>query len=597
MSFNISPFKSYNSMIIDLQWVLGELKRDQWITVEDAHTVAAMPESQKQAHWHPLQRVAESNLRRQMLPVVDLDLNLLTEWLAQKAGLSVYHIDPMKVDVPSITQVMSYPFASRHGILAVEVLPGEVIIATAQPFHTEWQQGLVQVVRNKTFSMVIVSPADLHRYTLEFYNLSKSVAKANTAPGQTVPSNFEQLLQIGELKAADANDQHVVKIVDWLLQYAFDQRASDIHLEPRRDKGRIRFRIDGVLHGVYELPAVVMSAVISRIKILGRMNVAEKRRPQDGRLKTATPDGNETELRLATLPTAFGEKLVLRIFDPDVLVRSFQQLGFTPENHRLWQSFVEKPNGIVLVTGPTGSGKTTTLYSTLKQIANSTVNVCTIEDPIEMVEMSFNQMQVQPQMDLGFAEGLRALLRQDPDIIMVGEIRDLETAEMAIQAALTGHLVISTLHTTDAASAVTRLIDLGVAPYLVAATVNGVMAQRLLRTLCAQCKEATTITNDQWRLMTAPWKAKAPEHVYQPQGCLACRETGYYGRVGVYEIMAMTHELKELISENANIDAIRQKAFAQGMRSLRLGGAQKVAHGFTTVEEVLRVTPSVTAKS
>jgi len=576
-------------------WVLEELKRDQWLSSEDANMIAGLPGASRQVMAHPFTQIASANIKRDLLPAVDLDVTLLTEWLAQKASLPVYNIDPMKVDVPAITQVMSYQFAHRHAILAVEVNPTEIVIATSQPFHMEWQQGLAQVVRNKQFRMVIVNPADLLRYTLEFYNLSKSVANATTKDPMK-GSNFEQLLQIGELKAADANDQHIVKIVDWLLQYAFDQRSSDIHLEPRRDKGRIRFRIDGVLHDVYELPPVVMAAVVSRIKILGRMNVAEKRRPQDGRLKTATPDGQETELRLATLPTAFGEKLVMRIFDPDVLVRSFQELGLTVDNYTLWQSFVSKPNGIVLVTGPTGSGKTTTLYSTLKQMANSRVNVCTIEDPIEMVEASFNQMQVQPQMDLGFAEGLRALLRQDPDIIMVGEIRDLATAEMAIQAALTGHLVISTLHTTDAASAVTRLIDLGIAPYLVAATVNGVMAQRLLRTLCPECKAPTHLTQEQWRLMTSPWKAKKPEQVYQPQGCLACRETGYYGRIGVYEILSMSHELKELVSDNSSIDVIRQKAFEQGMKSLRLAGAQKVAHGLTTVEEVLRVTPSVTAK-
>lgn len=596
-STQVTPFRSTHSFTLDLRWVLDELIRDQWISVEDANMVAGLPQGHSQMHMHPLQRVAEARLRRQLLPSVDLDITLLTEWMSLKSGLDVFHVDPMKVDVPAITAVMSYQFAHRHGILAVNVESHEILIATAEPFHTEWEQGLAQVVRNKSFKRVLVNPTDLHKYTLEFYNLSKSVAKANTSPGQSKVNSFEQLLQIGDLKAADANDQHIVKIVDWLLQYAFDQRSSDIHLEPRRDKGRIRFRIDGVLHDVYELPAVVMSAVVSRIKILGRMNVAEKRRPQDGRLKTATPDGNETELRLATLPTAFGEKLVMRIFDPDVLVRSFQELGLTTENYETWQTFVTKPNGIVLVTGPTGSGKTTTLYSTLKQLASSRVNVCTIEDPIEMIEPSFNQMQVQSQMDLGFAEGLKALLRQDPDIIMVGEIRDLETAEMAIQAALTGHLVISTLHTTDAASAVTRLIDLGVAPYLVAATVNGVMAQRLLRTLCPECKSSTTIAEDQWRMMTAPWRAKMPEAVYQPEGCLACRDTGYYGRVGVYEIMPMTHELKELVSQNAPLESIRQLAFKQGMKSLRLGGAQKVAHGLTTFEEVLRVTPSVSAKS
>ncbi len=250
----------------------------------------------------------------------------------------------------------------------------------------------------------------------------------------------------------------------------------------------MRFRIDGVLHDVYELPAAIMAAVTSRLKILSRLNVAEKRKPQDGRLKTKSPEGDEIELRISTLPTAFGEKMVMRVFDPDVLVRSFEQLGFTKEDHETWNKMTSHPHGIIFVTGPTGSGKTTTLYSTLKQLATSEVNVCTIEDPIEMVEPSFNQMQIQANIDVDFAQGVKAMLRQDPDIIMIGEIRDLQTADMAIQAALTGHLVLSTLHTNDAPSSVTRLIDLGVPPYMISATVLGVMAQRLVRTLCPSCK-------------------------------------------------------------------------------------------------------------
>src|SRR5262249_39899439 len=307
-------------------------------------------------------------------------------------------------------------------------------------------------------------PQDLARYTLEFYTMARSVAKASDA-GLEVSSvtNFEQMLELGALKSPDANDAHIVNIVDWLLQYAFDQRASDIHIEPRREKGHVRFRIDGVMHPVYELPAAVNAAVTSRLKILGRMDVAEKRRPQDGRIKTKGQEGNEVELRLSTLPTAFGEKMVLRIFDPDVLLRSFQELGLVGDDLARWNQMIHAHTGIVLVTGPTGSGKTTTLYSSLKQLATPEVNVCTIKDPTELVEPALNQMQVHHNINLSFASGVRSLLRQDPDIIMVGEIRDLETAEMAIQAALTGHLVISTLHTNDAPTAVTRLLDLGVA--------------------------------------------------------------------------------------------------------------------------------------
>jgi len=383
----------------------------------------------------------------------------------------------------------------------------------------------------------------------------------------------------------------VVNIVDWLLQYAFDQRASDIHVEPRRDKGLIRFRIDGILHHVYELPKAVNAAVTSRLKILGRMDVAEKRRPQDGRVKTVSQDGDEIELRLSTLPTAFGEKMVMRIFDPDVLLRSFQELGLSGEDYARWHGMTHASNGIVLVTGPTGSGKTTTLYSSLKQLATPEVNVCTIEDPIEMVEPTFNQMQVQHNIEVSFASGVRALLRQDPDIIMIGEIRDLETAEMAIQAALTGHLVISTLHTNDAPTAISRLLDLGLPPYMIRATLLGVMAQRLVRTLCPHCKIEEPVDEEAWRLLTRPFKVKPPAHFFAPKGCLECRDTGYLGRMGVYEILPMNPDVQALVREDTDLDNIRKAGFADGMRTLRLSGAQKVGAGLTTVAEVLRVTP------
>ncbi|PXZ65362.1 GspE/PulE family protein, partial [Pseudomonas aeruginosa] len=319
--------------------------------------------------------------------------------------------------------------------------------------------------------------------------------------------------------------------------------------------------------------------------------VAEKRKPQDGRVKTKTPDGAEVELRLSTLPTAFGEKMVMRIFDPEVLLKSFDQLGFSADDLRRWQSMTSQPNGIILVTGPTGSGKTTTLYTTLKQLATDEVNVCTIEDPIEMIEPSFNQMQVQHNIDLTFASGVRALLRQDPDIIMVGEIRDLETAEMAIQAALTGHLVLSTLHTNDSPTAITRLLELGVPYYLIRATVLGVMAQRLVRTLCPHCKAPMQLADSDWHELTRPWSAPPPSGAHQAVGCLECRDTGYRGRAGVYEIMLLSDSLKELITADTDLVALRRQAYKEGTRSLRLSGAQKVAAGISTLEEVLRVTP------
>ena len=456
-----------------------------------------------------------------------------------------------------------------------------------------WESMLTQTLRSRRIRRVICNPADLSRYQLEFYTIARSAAKAEES-GMEVSTitNFEQMLELGSMKSPEANDAHVVNIVDWLLQYAFDQRASDIHIEPRRDKGLIRFRIDGVLHHVYELPNLVNAAVTSRLKILGRMDVAEKRRPQDGRVKTVSPEGDEIELRLSTLPTAFGEKMVMRIFDPDVLLRSFTELGLSGDDYKRWHGMTHASNGIVLVTGPTGSGKTTTLYSTLKQLATDEVNVCTIEDPIEMVEPSFNQMQVEHNIDVSFASGVRALLRQDPDIIMIGEIRDLETAEMAIQAALTGHLVISTLHTNDAPTAVTRMLDLGVPPYMIKATVLGIMAQRLVRTLCPHCKVEEEVDQEAWGLLTRPFKVKAPAQVYAPQGCLECRDTGYLGRMGIYEILPMTSKMQALVSAEADLDALRKTGFSEGMRSLRLSGAQKVGAGVTTIAEVLRVSPA-----
>jgi general secretion pathway protein E len=386
----------------------------------------------------------------------------------------------------------------------------------------------------------------------------------------------------------------VIHIVDWILQYAFDQRASDIHLEPKREQGVVRFRIDGVLHQVYQVPPGVMNAMTSRIKLLGRMDVVERRRPQDGRIKTRIggEGGREVEIRLSTLPTAFGEKLVMRIFDPEVVVRSYAELGFSDAEAGVWAQLIERPSGIILVTGPTGSGKTTTLYSTLKQIATDEVNVSTVEDPIEMVDPSLNQMQVQAGIDLGFADGLRALMRQDPDVIMVGEVRDKETADMAVQAALTGHLVFSTLHTNDAAASIARLIELGVASYLVNATVVGILAQRLVRTLCPHCKALDAkLDAAVWHELVAPWRSPAPAHVGRPVGCLECRRTGYLGRTGLIELLVMTDPLRHLISEGAEIQRIRKQAAREGLRSLRVSGAEKIAHGLTTVEEVLRAAP------
>jgi general secretion pathway protein E len=572
-----------------------------WL-VEDRLLEGALAEQLKKerryyrGNQHPLVILADHKLKAVGAAGRPLTLDALTEWLAKRVGMEYLHIDPLKIDFSAVTEVMSSAYATRFRILPVGVNTKEAVIATAEPYVREWEHELSAILK-LGIKRVIANPADIERYQVEFYNLAKSVKGANrNAVGSASLSNFEQLVELGSgNKQLDANDAHIVRVVDWLWQYAFEQRASDIHIEPRREVGIVRFRIDGVLHQVYQIPVAVLQAMTSRIKILGRMDVVEKRRPQDGRVKTRTLDGDEVELRLSTLPTAFGEKLVMRIFDPEVLIRDFRELGFTDEDHQRWKEMTERPNGIVLVTGPTGSGKTTTLYSTLKQLATPDVNVCTVEDPIEMVEPLFNQMQVQPAIDLGFAEGLRALMRQDPDIIMVGEIRDLETAEMAVQAALTGHLVLSTLHTNDAPSAVTRLLELGVAPYLLNATVNGVMGQRLLRTLCSKCKRKTELNRsedvDAWDALVAPWKSKRPSAVYKPVGCLECRMTGYQGRLGIYETLVCSSGIKDLVAANADVARMRDQAYKEGMKPLRISGAMKVAAGLTTIDEVLKVAP------
>ncbi|MDP1680730.1 MAG: GspE/PulE family protein [Burkholderiales bacterium] len=575
-----------------LKDVLADLLADGHIPKDAGNDLLAAQRSER-ADQHPLALIHAQKWRSLQPPHAVLNMEFLIEWLAGKAGLTAYHIDPLKIDVAAVTEVMSQAYASRYRILPVEVNANEVVVATAEPYVRDWEESVQQVAR-RPIRRVIASPLDLNRYIAEFYSLALSVkqaVRAQEGAAQSGITNFEQLVALGRMGQLDANDQSVVRIVDWLLQYAFEQRASDIHIEPRREFANVRFRIDGVLHPVYQIPSAVYNAITSRIKLLGRMDMVEKRRPQDGRVKTVTPAGDEIELRLSTMPTAFGEKLVMRIFDPEVLVRNFTELGFSDDEAKRWEGMVSHPNGIILVTGPTGSGKTTTLYTSLKQLAEPEVNVCTVEDPIEMVVPNFNQMQVLPGIGLDFASGIRTLMRQDPDIIMVGEIRDLETAEMAIQAALTGHLVLSTLHTNDAPSAITRLMDLGVPPYLIQSTVLGVLAQRLVRTLCPHCKQATTIDDDTWTELVRPWKAPKPTTVYGPNGCLECRMTGYRGRSGIYEILTMTPAVTRLITAQCDLSKLRETAFREGMKALRVSGAAKVAAGITTPEEILKVTP------
>jgi general secretion pathway protein E len=575
-----------------LHWrtVVEWLSEDGVISQEQARRTIARC-SQAESAQHPLVRLAAVAVERAS-DGKPLDIEALTQYVAQHAGLEYLRIDPLKVEVGKVADTMSAAYAERHKVLPVQVTANEVVVATAEPFLTEWIEEVERQAK-RSVRRVLANPQDIQRYTAEFFALAKSVRSAQRAGGNASGGSFEQLVELGKTnKQLDANDQGVVQVVDWLWTYAFEQRASDIHLEPRREQGVIRFRIDGVLHPVYQMPMGVLNAMIARIKLLGRMDVVEKRRPLDGRIKTRNTRGEEVEMRLSTLPTAFGEKMVMRIFDPDTAVKDLDALGFSPHDAQRWEQLVKRPYGIVLVTGPTGSGKTTTLYSTLKRLATEEVNVSTVEDPIEMIEPAFNQTQVQPQLDFGFAEGLRALMRQDPDIIMVGEIRDLQTAEMAVQAALTGHLVFSTLHTNDAPSAVTRMMELGVPAYLINATLLGVLAQRLVRTLCKQCRERDTdAVREPLDEIIKPWKITGSWQPYRPVGCVDCRMTGFLGRMGLYELLTVTEAFKEKVTREPGIDALRRQAVADGMRPLRLAGALRVAEGLTTIEEVLTATP------
>jgi len=572
----------------DLIRFLRALEGDEIISAEQS-IQAAKDAKKEMLEGYPINQLAALNIKSSKLRNKVLNAELLTEQFANQQKLPYIRLDPLKIDVDAVTSVMSRAFALRHHILACEVTTEVVSVAVLEPEVTEWISGLEQILR-KRIQPVIANPETILRLQKELYSLSSSIKGASGENLQNVKvTNLEQLLEVGNVGELDANDQHVVQIVDWLLQYAFAERASDIHIEPRRDTGNIRLRIDGVLHSVYKMPANIAAAVTARFKILGRMDVAERRKPLDGRIKTKTPNGLEIELRLSTLPTAFGEKLVARIFDPTVLLRDFNALGLNKQTEKDWLEMANQPTGIVLLTGPTGSGKTTTLYTTLKLLATSEVNVCTIEDPIEMVEPAFNQMQVHHDINVDFASGVRSLLRQDPDIIMIGEIRDKETADIAIQASLTGHLVISTLHTNDASSAITRLQDIGVPSYLINATLLGVMAQRLVRVLCPHCKHAIEPNVEAWRELTVGFDMPVPKLMFNPKGCDECRQSGYLGRQGIYELLKMEPTIKKVTSQGGEVNPIREQAIKNGMTLLRINGAQKVAEGRTTIDEIMRV--------
>jgi general secretion pathway protein E len=520
-----------------------------------------------------------------------IDEDRTTKALAEAIGLAYVKIDPLKLDVQLITRTLSRPFARKHAVLPLEKRKGALVVATANPFDRELFENL-HGLTGMAIEPVLSAPADIHRAIAEIYGFREQIKEAQiqVSGGIVDVSNLEQFVNLTGLDALEASSEPIVAAVEYLFHYAFEQRASDIHVEPRRDETIIRMRIDGVLHPVYRIPKGVHGAIANRLKIMSRLDIAA-RRPQDGRIRTARGD-TEMELRVSTIPTAFGDKIVVRILDQQVLVRDLSELGFLPDERDRFERWLERPHGLVIVTGPTGSGKTTTIYSALEALASPEINIVTIEDPIEMVHEEFNQIAANPKTGTGFAEALRHVLRQDPDVIMVGEVRDGETATQAVQAALTGHLVLTTLHTSDAVGAVARLRDLGVPGFLIAATLTGVVAQRLVRGVCPNCAADVLLTADQ----VADLGVRHPEEhagkliARRGVGCPKCRYTGYFGRTGIYEILAVNHRLRHLIAEGATPEVLARTARQDGLRTLREHAVLKVASGATSFEEAMRST-------
>ena len=519
-----------------------------------------------------------------------LDEETIFQALAKYWKIPFKKIDPLQLDLNLVTTTIPHTFARKHLVLPIAKNEGYLTVATPDPFNVEVMQDIAQVTQQR-IKPVVSTKTDIIKLINEFFGFKRSIVAAeNQFAMPTVDlGNLEQYVRLRSSDELPSNDQHIVNAVDHLFSYAFDQRSSDVHIEPKRDKSMVRLRIDGTLHTVYELPKNVHSAIVSRIKNLARLDMAEKRRPQDGRIKMEK-GGVEAEIRVSSVPVAFGEKLVMRIMDPDILFQQIENLGFTSMDVIRYQQFINMPHGIVLVCGPTGSGKSTTLYSTLRYLSTPDINITTVEDPIEMVHEDFNQIAVQPVIGITFASILRNILRQDPDIIMIGEMRDLDTAENAIQAALTGHLVLSTLHTNDAPSSVTRLLDLGVPSFLIQATVAGILAQRLVRKICADCKESFEMEAAELTAMGLDIGRDGVVELCRGKGCLKCRGTGYRGRSGVFEVLPITETIRKLVISECDVEALREVARREGMVTLRENAVKKLLEGKTTYQEVLRVT-------
>lgn len=519
-----------------------------------------------------------------------LDEEIIYQVLAEEWKIPFKKIDPLQLDLDLVTDTIPRSFAMKHLVLPVAIEDGYMAVATPNPFNVEVMEDIARVSHMKV-RPVVSTKTDILRLMNEFFGFKRSIAAAeHEFAGPSVDlGNLEQYVRLKSAEELPSDDHHIVNAVNHLFTYAFEQRASDVHIEPKRNVSLVRMRIDGVLHTVYSLPKNVHAAILSRIKALSRLDMAEKRRPQDGRIKTDT-GGSEAEIRVSTIPVAFGEKVVMRIMDPDILFQDHERLGFTPGDLMRYHQFINMPNGIVLVCGPTGSGKSTTLYSTLRYLSTPEINITTVEDPIEMVHEDFNQIAVQPVLGITFGSILRNILRQDPDIIMVGEMRDLETAENAIQAALTGHLVLTTLHTNDAPSAITRLLDLGIPPFLIQSTVIGVLSQRLVRKICVHCKESFEVESSELSARGLDFAKDGPVKLYRGEGCNKCRGTGYLGRTGIYEVLPFTEPIKKITTAETNLQTLREQALKEGMVTLRENAIKKLLGGETTYQEVLRVT-------
>jgi general secretion pathway protein E len=534
----------------------------------------------------PVEVIASLNIPLPGSPGKTITEDIITEAVAAHLNIPYLKIDPLKLDLDTVTSRIPRPFAQRLLVVPVGEDSESVTIAVADPFSTEPVESLKASIKKK-IRPVLSSKADILKTIREFYGFRHAVGAAEKEFSSSWEiGNLEQYVKLKGAAEIEATDQHIVNAVEYLLHYAYEQRASDIHIEPKRENSLVRIRIDGVLHCIHTVPRVVHPSIVSRIKMLSRMDIAEKRRPQDGRIKTSFRD-RDVELRVSTLPTAFGEKVVLRIFDPEILFQDVRELGFYDQEFEVFNSFLRKTHGIVLVTGPTGSGKTTTLYSALKHLSTPEVNIVTIEDPIEMIVEEFNQVGVQPQAGVDFAGSLRTILRQDPDIIMVGEIRDRPTADNAIQAALTGHLVFSTLHTNDAPSSVTRLVDLGVPRFLINSTIIGIVAQRLVRKICTQCRRERELTIDEAASLSLKPGAY---RTWYGEGCSECRGTGFSGRAGVFEILDFNDEVRAIVAAEGGDAAVAACARKAGMMTLRQSAARKMLDGVTTYEEVVTVT-------